>query len=333
MRRAVGQQPPKFSTTIAFGEAEHRLHHVLDPDHRDAEPVAGRAHDVDRRLQLGVVEPGHHLVEEQQPGSTGERPGEIEEALLVEVERADVVVGRGPPGATNPSASSARSNAVACVGPPIGRTEQGAEHDVLADRHLGERARRLQDHGDPGPTGPVRRQPRHVGSVKPDRSRASAGSRPLIVLSSVLLPAPLGPTRARISPSSTRRRHAVDGGQAAEVLLDTIEFEERHCVGVGATSAGHVRLERVGHDQRLGLPVAGLVEPLWRRSGDRSRRTPAGRRPSRPTPSSSCRTGSREGRTSRCGGTRRWPPGRRRPPRPPGRPSARCRSRPRRRPP
>src|SRR4029453_7710938 len=92
VRRAVDDHPAKVQDHDPLGQAHHRLHHVLDPDHRHAHAVAGAADDVDGRVQLGVVEPGHHLVEQQQAGPTGEGPGELEEPLLVEVQRAGVLV-------------------------------------------------------------------------------------------------------------------------------------------------------------------------------------------------------------------------------------------------
>ena len=54
--------------------------------------VADGADDPDRPLQLGVVEAGHHLVQQENAGLAGDSPGQLQEPQLVQVESADMVV-------------------------------------------------------------------------------------------------------------------------------------------------------------------------------------------------------------------------------------------------
>ena len=53
----------------------------------------------------------------------------------------------------------------------------------------------------------VRRSARDVGAVEDDAARRAARCAPAIVRSSVVLPAPLAPTSATVSPSATSKRH------------------------------------------------------------------------------------------------------------------------------
>ena len=92
------------------------------------------------------------------------------------------------------------------------------------------------------------------------------GSRPLIAFSSVLLPAPFGPTRARISPSSTSRVTPADSGQAAERLLDGIELEDRGQGSYG--SSGSARISVSGYHSPASLTPSGAGPgPITENSG------------------------------------------------------------------
>ena len=264
LRRTVRQQPPEVQHDDALGEAEHRLHHVLDPDHGDAESIAGSAHDVDRGVQLGVVEPGHHLVEQEQPRPAGQRPGEVEEALLVEVERADVVVAARVE-VDEPERLLGAGVRLRLAGPATDRTEHGAEHHVLAHRHLAERPRRLQDHGDPRLAGTVRRQASHVGAGEADRPTGRRGE-PADRLQQRAL---AGAVRADEGENLTLvdlQRDATDGGKTAEGLLDGIELEDRGQGSYG--SSGSATISVSGYHSPASLTPSGAGPgPITENSG------------------------------------------------------------------
>src|SRR6266508_440593 len=86
---------------------------------------------------------------------------------------------------------------------------------------------------------------------------AEGRSRPAMVFRRVLLPAPLGPTMARISPSPTPNVTPPRAGRPPK----------RFSTASTASSAmprllRPVRLERLGDQQPLRVPVAGLVHPV-----------------------------------------------------------------------
>ena len=65
LRRALGDDAALGQHIDALGQADDRLHHVLDQKDRDA-AVADGADDRDHVADLRRVEPGQHLVEQEQ---------------------------------------------------------------------------------------------------------------------------------------------------------------------------------------------------------------------------------------------------------------------------
>ena len=271
VRRTVRQQSPEVQHDDPLGEAEHRLHHVLDPDHGDAEPVTRRAHDLDRGVQLGVVEPGHHLVEQQQPGPAGEGAGELEEPLLVEVQRADVVVA---------AAGEARRTRVP---PRPGRTPP-TRSAGRRPRRTGRRARRSRAPSSrrtaAASAAPWRSPPGGHGAPRAASTSAPAkrivppvgGSSPLIAFSSVLLPAPFGPTRARISPSSTSSVTPPTAGRPPKDFSTRIQLEDRHVASSDRQgsygSSGSARISVSGYHSPASLTPSGAGPgPITENSG------------------------------------------------------------------
>ena len=55
----------------------------------------------------------------------------------------------------------------------------------------------------------------------------------------VLLPAPLGPSRLRISPFSARKVHALHGLQLAEALLQILRLDRKSVVHVNSLRMPH----------------------------------------------------------------------------------------------
>ena len=77
--------------------------------------------------------------------------------------------------------------------------------DVLADREVREHAAALGDEAHAGLGEAVDRGAGDVVALHQHRARASGRSAPLMTLSSVVLPAPFGPSMARIEPPGTTR--------------------------------------------------------------------------------------------------------------------------------
>jgi hypothetical protein len=78
---------------------------VLDPD--DGDPVApDGGDDLDELGDLWVGQAARHLVQEQQPGAGGQRPGQLEPLALEQAEALGRAVGlRGQAGPARTSAA------------------------------------------------------------------------------------------------------------------------------------------------------------------------------------------------------------------------------------
>ena len=68
---------PKLMAHDAVDHGQQRVHDVLDPDDRDASR-AQVLDGIDERLDLGLGEAAGDLVEQQDGGIAGERPGQLE---------------------------------------------------------------------------------------------------------------------------------------------------------------------------------------------------------------------------------------------------------------
>ena len=79
-RQALGELLAEIEHDDAVRQAHDRLHQVLD--HQDGHAaLADAADDADHVLDLGRVEAGQHLVEQQQQRPRGQRAGEFEPLL------------------------------------------------------------------------------------------------------------------------------------------------------------------------------------------------------------------------------------------------------------
>ena len=215
---------PEVEHEDPFGEAHHRFHDVLDPDHRDAELGSGAPDHVDRALQLGVVEPCHHLVEQHEARPAGELAGDLEEPPFVQVQTPDRLIA--------PFGESYELEHLVGAARRVDLTEtlpaeQRTHRDVLADRHRLERAWRLQHHRHAGLSDAMRLPAGDVGAVEDD---APAGRR-LHAADRLQQRRLAGPVRADEGDDLAlvdRERDSGDCRESAEPLFDVGQFEDRH---------------------------------------------------------------------------------------------------------
>ena len=199
----------------------------------------------DADFQLGLIEPGEPLVEQQHLRIGGERARQFD-PLLVDIgqrrdRRRSAAFGR-PTRCSRPWAwsSSSLPQRRACPNTP-------PAHDVLQRGHRRQHAHQLEGAGD-APGGDAARagagnRPRHKALISPEVGVSAPEIRFIIVV----LPEPFGPIRPRTSFSASDERHAVDGDEAAEALADAGRGQRggggrgiKHC---GCSSAAAVRTE------------------------------------------------------------------------------------------
>ena len=136
--RAAGDDAALVEDMDLLGEADHRLHHVLDQEDGDA-AIADRPHHAHDLRHLGRVEPRHHLVEQQQPRRGRERAGELEPLAAGDGEVAGAHVEH------RAHADGARDALGRRLGLGAARVAQpGADHDVLAHAQPREGLRDLE---------------------------------------------------------------------------------------------------------------------------------------------------------------------------------------------
>jgi hypothetical protein len=84
-RLALGQDLPLIEHDHPRGELVDHAQDVLDEDDGDARAVDA-PDDLDGVVDLGRVEAGERLVEQQHAWPRGQRPGHLEQLALVEVD-------------------------------------------------------------------------------------------------------------------------------------------------------------------------------------------------------------------------------------------------------
>ena len=159
-------------------------------------PWMRRTSSIAVRISVGV-RPGHRLVEQQHLGLGGQRPGDLQPLAAGRAE----AVGRRVGDEAEADALQHLARLGARVA-RVGMAQEGADHDVVEHRHGLERQRHLEGAGDAEPGARLRRQPRDVAPSKYTVPEVG-GRSPVRQLKKVDLPAPLGPIRPSISPSST----------------------------------------------------------------------------------------------------------------------------------
>ena len=105
--------------------------------------------------------------------------------------------------------------------------EHAVQVHVLVGGQLAVEARVLED--DAEPLADFVRLRRRVEAVDARSCRSSARSSVVSIWMVVVLPAPLGPRNAKISPARDVERDAVDGGDLAELLDQVLDMNHR-CV-------------------------------------------------------------------------------------------------------
>ena len=195
---------------------------MLDQQHRDA-AVADLADDGDDLQDLGRVQPGHHLVEQQQARRGGQRACEFE-ALAA----GDGEVGRGLREHVL-HADLARDGMGVFPGLVAVRVLLVGTHgDVLVHRELGERLRDLEGAHHAGARDLVYR---HAGDVLPEQFHPPAVDRVETGDAGEQggLSCAIGADQRHDAALVDLQRGVVDGAQAAEDLGQSGDFEHQSC--------------------------------------------------------------------------------------------------------
>ena len=152
-----------------------------------------------------------------------QRAADRQHLLLAARERA-----RRSGGGARAGAGTARNTCVAVLlDPGAVLAPVGAELEVVLDRQVREhhaalgRVRRCR-----APTISCARHARDVAALERDRAPRAPGTRPEIVRSSVVLPAPLAPISVTISPASARSDDALQRVDRAVVDVEVLDLEQ-----------------------------------------------------------------------------------------------------------
>ena len=157
-------------------------------------------------LQLGPgVKGGQRLVEQEQPGVGGQRPGERHPLRLPAAERSRFGARRSSPGPSSPASAWAALRA-SCL--PVPR-ERRPNATFSTTRQVREKQVVLEDvpdlaGGGRGPGCPLPGPPASSPSIV-TLARTESSTSPARALSSVVLPEPFGPSTASTSPEATAR--------------------------------------------------------------------------------------------------------------------------------
>jgi hypothetical protein len=170
LRRALRDDAAFGQHEHLFGEAHHRLHHMLD--HHDGD--AARANRLDHRhhvAHLGRVEAREHLVEQQQLRLDRERARKLQPLAPATVRLA-----------AGWSSIGARPTACATSSRPRARRrarprQMRADRDVLAHGQAGERLRDLERARDAAPRQQMRRLAGDLGALIEHAPRWARGIR------------------------------------------------------------------------------------------------------------------------------------------------------------
>src|SRR5579883_1721988 len=193
---ALGDALPVVQDDHPGAEGHDRLHHVLDVHDRDAQSVHP-ADELDAFLLLHGVQAGHNFVEEEDTGAQCQGPGQVEPLAALARERRGRDV-RLPAKPTKSSTSRAASRAAATRGVWRRAATRTFSSTVMWRKGRGDWKVR------PSPTRAATGAGTPVTSRPPRRTWPASGvSMPVTVLTSVVLPEPLGPISPTISPAST----------------------------------------------------------------------------------------------------------------------------------
>src|SRR5881409_93081 len=157
VRLPVCQRPPEVENDHSLAHADDDAHDVFDQDHRDARLV-DCTHHLERVVYLDIVEAGHHLIEEQQLRPCRHSSGDLQSLAVRDRQRADRKV------SLHSQAHELEDAVRAIERRPERRpfrvaAKEGADSNVLANRHRAEGLDDLEGPADAKPRHPVGRQP------------------------------------------------------------------------------------------------------------------------------------------------------------------------------
>src|SRR5690242_6014228 len=207
----------------AIGDLVDEAHEVLDDEERDTfrRQLAQALGDA---AELGRVEAGGELVDEQQAGAGGERARQVEHLLLRAVELAGAAVGQG--------LQVERGQQIVDIYPALGIAAIGVgDLDILAHRQRQERLRHLEGAADADMDEAVRRQaPDRVilETDAPAIGRVEAGDDVAVGGLARAVEADEAQDLARFQIEA----QAVEGMEAAEALHQALDGEERRALGL-----------------------------------------------------------------------------------------------------
>src|SRR5882724_12274691 len=210
-RQSFGDDLPPAQHHDAVGEVEDGPHDVLDEDDRRA-PVADPANEPERVGHLRWRQAREDLVQQHQPRLGRERPGEVEEFPLEQVELVGQRVGLGLEAGEREPGPRQTAPGLAAV---TAAAEHRGEGDVVDDAESAERARYLVGAGQAEPGDPVSPDPGDVPAVEHDP--AAVG---LVVAADHVdqrrLARPVRADEAENLAGPDLERHAGEGLEAAE---------------------------------------------------------------------------------------------------------------------
>src|SRR5215470_12458725 len=227
LRQAIGDLAPGHQDGDALGELHHRPHDVLDHDHGDALAVQPDQ-QLDDLVDLGVREPGHHLVGDQQLGVCRHGAGKLELAHLDlgEIARSLARLGGQPDLAQKFQAARVDRRAMEMAARAgVHRIEDGNAH-VLGERQPGEWPRQLEAARKSAPRALVRRQPVQdlVGEAHAALFIAQGAAD---AIDQGRLARAVGPDQAEPLPGPHLEVDAVQRHEAAEALADPRDLQQR----------------------------------------------------------------------------------------------------------
>ena len=190
---------------------------------RVAQPRGDRQHAIDQHRR----QPGGRLVQHQQARAAHQPLRHRQHLLLAAGERAAAIVPLGG------DLGEQRQRLLDARGALAARQVVAGQQQVVGDGQLREHAVALDHVRQPGAHGRARAGAAQI--VAGERDRAGGhGSRPETARSSVVLPAPLGPSSATISPAPIAQVDAVQhadlavaGGQPCDVQ-QRLRRRDRH---------------------------------------------------------------------------------------------------------
>ena len=222
---------------------------MLDPDDGEVQLVAHAADQPRHVLDLAFGQAGGHLVQQQQPRPRRQRHADLQQPLLAgrdgggrqvgqlgQADQLEDAVGR----AQRPGHRLFLAPEHVLARPAAGELQ--AELDVVAHRHLGKGARRLEGarHAVRGKAvGALAGQVAAIGHQPARGQRLHARDG----IEEGGLAGAVGADDAHQLAGMETRAHRVHGGQAAEAHRDLVRVEQRRCVrgGHGAPSRAACR--------------------------------------------------------------------------------------------